>query len=313
MMALPIKRLISARKCLIKIIEQSSFQKIGGGVSHARNIGLQNATGDYIVFLDADDWLDKDIIGKAVQRFQPDKLNCFGCKAYFPGRIKSEELTVPNDLSNADLIANAIYIDKNQYNLGEFFRACWGKIYDADLIKSDKCSFPENLHMGEDAVFLLQYLKLIHGVNLVSNTGYNYNRNTVSATNSYMPDFYQQCDIQDRLIEQFLKEGDIAITEEIEAARVNFQWWMFVSLFENRLRGVRQKRVRIGSVFDDSEKWVDRHFKELKETVTDSDKINDRYRMLYDYFHREKNRYPTPKHLCRWYMLWKIRHKFKLS
>lgn len=223
----------------------------------------------------------------------------------------NEKLNVPN-LSNTELIANVIYIDKSHYNLGEFFRASWGKVFDSALIRKGKCTFPEGLKIGEDAIFVLQYLPLIRNVNLISEKGYNYNRNISSATNTYMPDCYEQCKMQADLIERFLKENIIIRPNSIQIALINFYWWMFVSLFENNLRGLKQKKVHLNDIFNDSEKWVNEYFDELKNAVDEPEKINSRYRMLYDYFHKNNGKYPTAKSVTRWYMKWKVKHKLKL-
>lgn len=43
------------------------FTKINGGVSSARNLGLDNATGEWVTFIDSDDWVDKDYLQKMIE------------------------------------------------------------------------------------------------------------------------------------------------------------------------------------------------------------------------------------------------------
>ena len=52
------------------------FHKENGGVSSARNYGLDNAIGKYICFIDADDWVDKDYIKKLLPSEGEDMVVC---------------------------------------------------------------------------------------------------------------------------------------------------------------------------------------------------------------------------------------------
>lgn len=68
----------------LKVIHKSN-----GGLSSARNTGLDNATGDIIMFLDSDDWLDTNAIENVALTFEDKEIDCvtFGMEAYADGEI----------------------------------------------------------------------------------------------------------------------------------------------------------------------------------------------------------------------------------
>lgn len=68
----------------LKVIHKSN-----GGLSSARNAGLDNATGDIIMFLDSDDWLTRDTMLNVALAFREDNIDCvtFGMEAYADGEV----------------------------------------------------------------------------------------------------------------------------------------------------------------------------------------------------------------------------------
>lgn len=141
-----------------------------GGVSAARNIGIDMAQGEYIVFVDSDDWLPKDAIENLVRGIEKNDADfCYGA-------IKEINL-IENRLSNfvPDLCvrngaATMIPLIENM-NKGP----C-GKIYKKSLIYEHNIYFCQDIRYAEDAIFVFQYLQKCNVYCSIPNTVYHYNR-----------------------------------------------------------------------------------------------------------------------------------------
>lgn len=143
----------------IKIINQEN-----SGVSVARNVGIDNATGDYILFVDADDWIDLDTckdINKELTNQHIDIIT-------FNHNIVTKTTTRPS---------KAIAINKFV-----FCAAC----YKADIIKNNNIKFPENIKFSEDHFFKYKFLYHAKDIKYIDKYLYFYNlTNENSATKNY--------------------------------------------------------------------------------------------------------------------------------
>ena len=93
-----------ADKFLLKSNKVSVIHQTNGGASKARNNGIKNSTGDYILFLDGDDfWSDTDFLHQlAVEiEMKVSEVVIFGFSYYDNGRIKSFPVSDENDLVKA--------------------------------------------------------------------------------------------------------------------------------------------------------------------------------------------------------------------
>lgn len=153
------------------------FHKNNGGVSSARNYGLKKSKGDYIVFVDADDYVDKDYLKNLYDNIRDNDLVVSGYKeVYSTGKVNKRNFGEKN-MTNE-------YI-KNKFDelyLSNFFNSPFNKLYKKSLIN---CNFNENQILGEDLLFNLQYIKNCKNINAITNTDYNYIINNTSATNKY--------------------------------------------------------------------------------------------------------------------------------
>lgn len=143
----------------IKIVVQSNQ-----GLSAARNSGLNIATGEYIGFVDSDDWIDINYYETLYREAKNNKAEIAVASTYFVSEklYKQESDTITKDfLSTLKILKNG---------------SVWDKIFSRQLIERTKSVFPKGLYF-EDNVFLINTTLHANKVVFTSKTGYYYFQN----------------------------------------------------------------------------------------------------------------------------------------
>ena len=250
------------------------IHKKNGGVSSARNAGLAAAGGEYIAFVDAYDWIDKDACDRIADQIEEGRLLYFwNLKRFFNDSVGGQRpIQKWNSITQAaaDIIACPKY--QNAY-----LRAAWGKVYHRKLLEGVR--FPVQMYIGEDACFLMSCMKKLQSIDqikIVNDSWYNYRIIQGSAVRRYKADLLQQSTAQYNYINNVITEMKIENDPAVITALTIFSWQIFMNLKSNSLK---KKEIS-----EDCRIWAglaDTHLKDFRAEHGKMSKMQLLCRLLY--------------------------------
>lgn len=159
------------------------------GVAHSRQVGLEAARGEYILYVDADDTVEPGMIVDMYQEAevqQADMVICDYRELTHHGEVyHAQKPTALDGVTILDDILN-----------GRLYGALWNKMMRMEWLMKTKASFPQELTMREDLIFLSQCLPYAQKIAYIAKAYYGYERrNTSALTSNYLnesPSYYNQ-------------------------------------------------------------------------------------------------------------------------
>ena len=168
----------------VRVIHQTNR-----GVSFSRNVGICEASGSYLLFVDADDWLEPDCLECIVGVSSSKKMDIVYFGYYTePANGKSVAEKPPAmRLSELDMRELQICLIKGTKFRGFYPWAPWGRLIRRDILLQNHIFFPENLICYEDNLFNLLLLEKKPSGYMLPYAGYHYRINAHSLTHQFSP------------------------------------------------------------------------------------------------------------------------------
>lgn len=203
---------IQKRDNRIKVIDKNNE-----GLSQTRNRGINNSTGEYITFVDSDDWIDLNMLSALYSKISKDGSDISMCsyKREYMDKSLPKQLNLPDEiLLDSKKASKYMYrrivgpvgneLEKPE-NLDSLVTA-WGKLYRTDLLVKNSVEFIDTKLIGtEDLLFNIYAFKYTSKVSVIDEPLYHYWKgNSNSLTAEYKPKLNEQWNIKGKLIKKHL-------------------------------------------------------------------------------------------------------------
>lgn len=207
----------SGRKPFVKILHQPQ----NSGVSACRQLGLQHATGQYVIHCDSDDWPDGDMYETLYNTAIEEKAEVVCCDYVVEYEGRSDVIKFPDEFN-----------DRPSLSTNPVEGAVWNKLISKELIDRSGAEFYQGINLGEDYGFVTPCRVMSRKNVVVHKPMYHYNQlNLGSITHNYTKErFMQVIDLAKRTEVYFMRHG-LAKEYERELCYLKFMSKMYFLIF----------------------------------------------------------------------------------
>ena len=157
-----------------------AFHKQNGGVSSARNMGLDHAQGEYICFVDADDTIASTYL-EDLHKTMGEGADSAMCGFQVRGTRDDRTYTVVPDTSKTESLEENL-LEFYDYHQSYWQHYLWNRMFRRAVIEAHHLRFREDIYYKEDGLFVVQYLCRSNGlVGCMDKVDYYYNTDNQGA------------------------------------------------------------------------------------------------------------------------------------
>lgn len=218
------------------------FLKDNGGVSSARNLALMKCVGEYVVFLDSDDWLEKHTLQHLINMLDDENVylisgDCFFAYLNDDGSIRKEKHRDKYRKVRITKKEALLTTGTGEYNLQS---SCY-KLYSKKIITENDIRFREDIAHGEDGLFVFRYLNCVDGLVYENEPLWNILERPNSATTApYNKKWLSALDAVDEMI--LLTKADLELSNVIKKFFVERTITVLMACIRNEYSEISDKK-----------------------------------------------------------------------
>ncbi len=219
------------------------------GVSFARNRGVEKASGEYIIFVDSDDLIDKSFIHNAVSCLSEEKYDLvIGRIVYIPDYNSKQVINERKALFDTNVVLNLMFSIESKNEDGHILASPCGRLYRTAIAKTVK--FDETIKYFEDQLYNLEFIKKANSFLIVPEDWYYYYQNSYSALHAVHKKWDDLCEWDLFLDRWILLTADEENQETDQLFTKYLITYFFKEVEEGLLAGERYERKKIKGIMN---------------------------------------------------------------
>lgn len=197
------------------------YNKTNGGVSLARNYGIKKANGKYLMFVDSDDWIEKDMVEICYNTLKLHNVKALKCN-YYINYIENKNYNtglIDKDYEGIVIKENLIEMIYKMLG-GTISTAVWNFIIEKNIILENDIFFDKNLVASEDKMFLINILFKLPEIYVLNKPLYHYfinNDSTMHRHDKYEKYILNELNLNDILKRKFHFDEEIKLIDTISS------------------------------------------------------------------------------------------------
>lgn len=263
----------NSKKILEKFLERrvKLYTKKNEGVSKARNFGIEKATGDLILFVDIDDYIDREMVSKLVEKVGIKEKTFILCDnlEIYKSEVFKRKLFESKEIDKEMVI--------REIGSGKAGLVC-SKLISKKILEENKIRFNPQLKFCEDQIFFLEVAEKAEEFKYIGEELYFYDRrNEESSTRKYQENLLENFLLVQEEIKEIFKRNQLNQKEDLKILeRKTFDFYMVCFLNEVRHKSMSKLVKALYEI----------NFKMKGLIVVDED---DRGKSIYKYIKRNIN------------------------
>ncbi len=252
------------------------------GVSFARNLGLKKCAGDFVMFVDSDDWIESNAVEVLLNAAVEQNAEIVQSSYYQDedGHIELKQRKIKQDgikeLKEKIFLINTM----NDINFGAL-RCVWGKIFKKEIIQNTR--FDENIYLLEDGIFIYECMENIECFQFINQHLYHYRKVETSACNRFNEDqLAQYKNISNKLL-RILTKDQIQLYYKVMLECI----MTYISRLANYSKIGKNEKIKLienlvkDNQYEEAIKHIDLNILNKKEKITIFLLKNNMLQMLY--------------------------------